>query len=111
MGVHIKDKSDLPPIGFAFATRQSDPVLSGLVERVLDSIDNATRREILARWTTGFGSDIAQQRISLTAAELAWIDRHPRSQWWPSRIRRISTRTATTAGSASTRTCWHASRA
>ncbi|WP_248794695.1 ATP-binding protein [Pseudomonas sp. MWU13-2105] len=78
MGVHIKDKSDLPPIGFAFATRQSDPVLSGLVERVLDSIDNATRREILARWTTGFGSDIAQQRISLTAAELAWIDRNPR---------------------------------
>ncbi len=78
MGVHIKDKSDLPPIGFAFATRESDHVLSALVERVLDNTDNATRREILARWTTGFGSDITQQRISLTAAERAWIDRHPK---------------------------------
>ncbi|QXI31397.1 ATP-binding protein [Pseudomonas vanderleydeniana] len=78
MGLQIRGQSALPPVGFAFATRQSEPVLGGLIQRALDSLDEAVRREILARWTTGFGSDITQPRVNLTAAERAWIDNHPR---------------------------------
>ncbi|SEI11459.1 multi-sensor hybrid histidine kinase [Pseudomonas asplenii] len=77
MDLHIRGQSALPPIGFAFATRRSEPQLGGLIQRVLDSIDEAVRREILARWTTGFGSDIAQPRLELTLTEQAWIDQHP----------------------------------
>ncbi|MGY2281761.1 ATP-binding protein [Pseudomonas gingeri] len=90
MGLQIRGQSALPPIGFAFATRKSQPLLSGLIQRALDSIDEATQREILARWTTGFGSDITQSRVNLTPAELAWIDKHPRvvvaSQQYPPHI-------------------------
>ncbi|NWA03198.1 ATP-binding protein [Pseudomonas gingeri] len=90
MGLQIRGQSALPPIGFAFATRKSQPLLSGLIQRALDSIDEATQREILARWTTGFGSDITQPRVNLTPAELAWIDKHPRvvvaSQQYPPHI-------------------------
>lgn len=77
MGLRIKGESALPAIGFAFATRQSDTLLTALIDRSLASIDDAIGREILARWTSGLGSDIAQQRISLTAQEQAWIERHP----------------------------------
>ncbi|NWC10243.1 transporter substrate-binding domain-containing protein [Pseudomonas agarici] len=90
MGLQIRGQSALPPIGFAFASRKSQPLLSGLIQRALDSIDEATRREILARWTTGFGSDITQPRVNLTPTELAWIDKHPRvvvaSQQYPPHI-------------------------
>nr|WP_232434447.1 transporter substrate-binding domain-containing protein [Pseudomonas fuscovaginae] len=92
MGLQIRGQSALPPIGFAFATRKSEPLLGALIQRVLDSLDEAVRREILARWTTGFGSDIAQPRVELTPAERAWIDRHPRvtvaSQQYPPYIYR-----------------------
>lgn len=51
LGMQIKEQSRLAPIGFAFATRQADPLLGRMMDRALHSIDDSVRREILARWT------------------------------------------------------------
>lgn len=77
LGMQIKEQSRLAPIGFAFATRQADPLLGRMMDRALHSIDDSVRREILARWTTGLGVDVDGERIPLTAAEQAWMLRHP----------------------------------
>ncbi|WP_246237812.1 ATP-binding protein [Pseudomonas akapageensis] len=75
--LHISGPSALPPIGFAFATRASDKPLGAMIDRALASIDEPLRREIFGRWTLGLGSDIGQQRVTLTDAERAWIGQHP----------------------------------
>ncbi|WP_408733449.1 ATP-binding protein [Pseudomonas sp. LS1212] len=77
MGLRIVGPSALPPIGFAFATRASDKPLGVMIDRALASIDESLRREILGRWTSGLGSDIARQRVTLSASEQAWIRQHP----------------------------------
>ncbi|MNF43046.1 Virulence sensor protein BvgS precursor [compost metagenome] len=77
IGLQIVGPSALPPIGFAFATRASDPLLGSMIDHALASIDEPLRREIFARWTSGLGSDIGQQRVMLTAEERAWVRRHP----------------------------------
>lgn len=77
LGLQIKEESRLPPIGFAFATRQDDALLGGMMDRDLESIDESVQREILARWTTGLGVGIGAERIELSAPERAWMLRHP----------------------------------
>ncbi|CRM52359.1 multi-sensor hybrid histidine kinase [Pseudomonas brenneri] len=77
LSMQIKEQSRLAPIGFAFATRQADPLLGQMMDRALQSIDDSVRREILARWTTGLGVDVAGERIPLSAAEQAWVLHHP----------------------------------
>ncbi|MDY7559275.1 transporter substrate-binding domain-containing protein [Pseudomonas sp. 10B1] len=77
MGLQIKSESALPPIGFSFATRKEDAALVALINLALASIDDSVRREVLGRWTTGLGSDVARQRIKLNTAEQAWIRKHP----------------------------------
>jgi len=78
MGLRIAGEASLPDAGFAFAVRGTDPVLLGLLDRALASIDASLRREILGRWTTGLGSDIGQPRVALSAEEQAWLHAHPR---------------------------------
>lgn len=77
LSMQIKEQSRLAPIGFAFATRQADPLLGKMMDRALQSIDDSVRREILARWTTGLGVDVVGERIPLSAAEQAWVLQHP----------------------------------
>ncbi|WP_458379034.1 transporter substrate-binding domain-containing protein [Pseudomonas chlororaphis] len=76
LGLQVRTESRLPPIGFAFATRQADPLLGRLIERALQSIDDSTRREILARWTTGLGASTGDERIKLSKQERAWLLEH-----------------------------------
>ncbi|WP_410022054.1 MULTISPECIES: transporter substrate-binding domain-containing protein [unclassified Pseudomonas] len=77
LGLQIREQSRLAPIGFAFATRQADPLLGAMMKRALGSIDDSIQREILARWTTGLGVDIVGEHIALSAAEQAWVLQHP----------------------------------
>lgn len=77
LGLQIKVESRLAPIGFAFATREADPLLGTMMDQALASIDDSVRREILARWTTGLGVGIAAERIALSARERAWVLQHP----------------------------------
>ena len=76
IALQIVGPSALPPVGYTFANRASDPLLGQMVERALVSIDDGLRREILTRWTTGLGSDIGHHRVPLEPAELAWIAAH-----------------------------------
>lgn len=76
LGLQIKEQSRLAPIGFAFATRQADPLLGAMMDRALASIDESVQREILARWTTGLGVGIGTDRIELAASEQAWVLQH-----------------------------------
>ncbi|QJI27538.1 transporter substrate-binding domain-containing protein [Pseudomonas sp. ADAK18] len=77
LGLQIRVESRLAPIGFAFATRQADPLLGTMMDRALSTIDESVQREILARWTTGLGVGLAGERIELSASEQAWLLRHP----------------------------------
>ncbi|CAM3064354.1 ATP-binding protein [Pseudomonas floridensis] len=77
LGLQIKFESALPPVGFAFAVREQEQRLLGLIDRALAGIDPAVRREVTGRWTVGLGADLAGQRISLTGAERRWIMKHP----------------------------------
>ena len=76
-GLRIVGDSVLPAYGFAFATRRSEPQLAALIEKALDSIDEATTHMVLARWTTGLEGSIGQQHINLLPGEQEWIKRHP----------------------------------
>lgn len=76
MGLHIEFESALPPVGFSFATRIEDSALTAMINAALKDIDDSVQREVLGRWTTGLGSDVGRQRITLSAAERAWISRH-----------------------------------
>lgn len=76
-GLRIMGDSALPAGGLAFATRLSDSRLMALINRALGSIDDATSRMILSRWTTGLEGSIAQQHINLLPGEREWIKRHP----------------------------------
>jgi len=77
IALEIVGPSALPPVGYTFASRISDPLLGQMVERALGSIDDSLRREILTRWTTGLGSEIGHHRVPLEPSEQAWIDAHP----------------------------------
>lgn len=77
LGLQIKEESRLPPIGFAFATRQADPLLGAMLDSALESIDESVQREILARWTTGLGVGVGAERIELSVSEREWVLQHP----------------------------------
>ena len=77
LGLQVVGPSALPPIGFAFAMRAEDRTLRDVFDRALISIDDSIRGEILARWTSGLGSDVAHHRIELTEQERQWITQHP----------------------------------
>lgn len=77
LGLQVVGPSELPAIGFAFALRAQDHLLQGMFDRALSSIDDSVRREILQRWTSGLGSDVAHRRVQLSAQEHQWIARHP----------------------------------
>lgn len=77
LGLQIKFESALPSMGFAFAVRQDEKRLLGLINRVLGSLDPAVGREVLGRWTQGLGADVVGQRITLSAAERLWVAKHP----------------------------------
>ncbi|MCF5706741.1 transporter substrate-binding domain-containing protein [Pseudomonas syringae] len=77
LGLQIKFESALPPVGFAFAVREQEQRLLGLIDRALASIEPSVSREVIGRWTVGLGADLAGQRISLTGAERRWIVKHP----------------------------------
>jgi two-component system sensor histidine kinase EvgS len=77
LGLQIKSESALPSVGFSFATRKEDGTLLTMIDRALKSLDPSVRREVVARWTMGLGSDIARHRIKLTTAEQGWIRKHP----------------------------------
>jgi len=77
LGLQVVGPSALPPIGFAFAMRAEDRTLRDVFDRALISIDDSIRGEILARWTSGLGSDVAHNRIELTEQERQWITQHP----------------------------------
>lgn len=77
LGLQIKSESALPPVGFAFAVRDDEQRLLGLLNRALDGLDASVRREVMGRWTIGLGADVVGQRLMLSGAERAWIRRHP----------------------------------
>nr|WP_261792931.1 transporter substrate-binding domain-containing protein [Pseudomonas chlororaphis] len=76
LGLQVRTGSRLPPTGFSFATRRTDPLLGRVIEQALASIDDSTRREILARWTTGLGASTSGERIKLSKEERAWLLEH-----------------------------------
>lgn len=69
LGLQVVGPSALPPIGFAFAVRNEDRLLQAMFNDALASIDESVRREILGRWTSGLGSDVAHNRVELSVAE------------------------------------------
>ncbi|MDB6142591.1 MAG: sensory box histidine kinase/response regulator [Pseudomonas sp.] len=77
LGLQIKSESSLPSSGFSFAMRKTDTTLITLINLALNSLDESIRREILGRWTTGLGSDVARQRIKLSTVEQDWVRKHP----------------------------------
>ncbi|WP_148276781.1 transporter substrate-binding domain-containing protein [Pseudomonas donghuensis] len=77
LGLQVVGPSALPPIGFAFAVRNEDRLLQAMFNDALASIDESVRREILGRWTSGLGSDVAHNRVELSVAERQWIANHP----------------------------------
>ncbi|MNM42601.1 Virulence sensor protein BvgS precursor [compost metagenome] len=77
LGLQVVGPSALPPIGFAFAVRAEDRLLQDMFNDALASLDESVRREILGRWTSGLGSDVAHHRVELTLAEREWIASHP----------------------------------
>ncbi|WP_233281687.1 ATP-binding protein [Pseudomonas tructae] len=77
LGLQVVGPSALPPIGFAFAMRAEDRLLQAMFNDALASLDEAVRHEILGRWTSGLGSDVAHRRVELTLAEREWIASHP----------------------------------
>ncbi|MFJ2545528.1 transporter substrate-binding domain-containing protein [Pseudomonas sp. NPDC087612] len=78
LGLQVVGPSALPPIGFAFAVRAEDRLLQEMFNQALASIEESVRREILGRWTSGLGSDVAHHRVELSVAERRWIASHPR---------------------------------
>jgi two-component system, NarL family, sensor histidine kinase EvgS len=77
LGLQIKSESLLPMSGFSFAMRKTDTTLVTLVNQALKSLDESIGREILGRWTTGLGSDVARQRVKLSTVEQDWVRKHP----------------------------------
>ncbi len=77
MNFQIKSESALPPVGFAFAVRDTQTRLLAMIDKALLSLGPGLSREILGRWTLGIGSDINSQRITLSSAERNWIRKHP----------------------------------
>lgn len=69
--------SGIADAGFAFATRAGDSVLGALIDQALSSIEPAQHREILMRWATGLGADLAPYPVELSDAERAWMTAHP----------------------------------
>jgi two-component system sensor histidine kinase EvgS len=78
IGLRVAGVSALPVSDFSFATRAADTDLKAMLDRALASIDEPLRREVLQRWTTGLGLDMAERRIVLTPSEQAWVAKHPR---------------------------------
>lgn len=76
LGLQIRFESLLPAGGFAFATRQDDGRLLGLLNRALGDLDDSVSREIQGRWTVGLGADVQRQQIHLSADERQWVSRH-----------------------------------
>lgn len=77
LGLQIRSESALPPMGFAFAVRDDEQRLLGLINRALNGLDASVRREVMGRWTIGLGADVVGQRLMLSGAERAWVRRHP----------------------------------
>jgi two-component system sensor histidine kinase EvgS len=77
LGLQIKFESSLPLSGFTFAVRDDQQQLLSWINTALGSVEPSVHREVLGRWTTGLGSDVAMQRIRLTRAEIAWTRKHP----------------------------------
>ncbi|RRV08220.1 response regulator [Pseudomonas sp. v388] len=77
LGLQIKSESALPPVGFAFAVRNDEQRLLGLIDQALAGLDASVRREVMARWTIGLGADVVGQRLMLSGGERAWLRRRP----------------------------------
>jgi two-component system sensor histidine kinase EvgS len=78
LGLETKFDSLLPPVGFSFAFREDDTRLLRLFDRVLVSMDDSAKREILGRWVIGLGADLGRPPVSFSAMEQQWIRKHPR---------------------------------
>ncbi len=78
LNLHILSISTLPLSGFSFATNITNPRVNAMINRALETIDDALRHEILQRWTVGFGSLITGHLIELSQEEKAWIEKHPK---------------------------------
>ncbi|MFQ6573774.1 transporter substrate-binding domain-containing protein [Pseudomonas sp. UM16] len=64
---------------FAFAVSRNNPTLLRLVDQALDRIGDNDRLNILRRWTSGSTRVLLNRNsVSLSAAERAWIEQHPR---------------------------------
>ena len=75
--LRIIDDSAIPVSGFAFATRLADRQLTGLIDQVLNSVDQTLSGLIFSRWTQGLEGSIARQHIDLLPAEREWIKANP----------------------------------
>ncbi|NIF18263.1 transporter substrate-binding domain-containing protein [Pantoea sp. Cy-639] len=64
-------------VGFSFALRQSDTLLLSLVDSVIDAQPNATRNDILKRWSAGSGSLLTDRKLQLSPREETWLREHP----------------------------------
>ncbi|MFK8330383.1 transporter substrate-binding domain-containing protein [Pseudomonas sp. BJa5] len=64
---------------FAFAMARDNRVLQRLVDQALSHIGDNDRLNILRRWTSGSTRVLLDRStLTLTAAESAWIEQHPR---------------------------------
>ncbi|MCO8167986.1 transporter substrate-binding domain-containing protein [Pseudomonas sp. 21LCFQ02] len=64
--------------GFGFAVRHDNPDLLEILNRTLRAIPSETRNDIARRWNAADDLAPSDQSLQLSAAEHAWISRHPK---------------------------------
>ncbi|MVV47433.1 transporter substrate-binding domain-containing protein [Pseudomonas sp. PB120] len=76
--VHLVGPSGLDANPFGFALASGNPRLKRMVDKALAAIPMDQRLAIEQRWSAGRATMAGQQRVSLSASEQRWLDRHPK---------------------------------
>jgi two-component system sensor histidine kinase EvgS len=76
--VHLVGPSGLDANPFGFALASGNTRLKRMVDTALAAIPMDQRLAIEQRWSAGRATMAGQQRVSLSASEQRWLDRHPR---------------------------------
>ncbi|MHC8402010.1 transporter substrate-binding domain-containing protein [Pseudomonas sp. MDT1-17] len=75
--VHLVGPSGLDANPFGFALARGNPSLKRIVDEALAAIPMDQRLAIEQRWSAGRANMTGLQRVSLSANERRWLDRHP----------------------------------
>ncbi|MGH8335078.1 MAG: transporter substrate-binding domain-containing protein, partial [Pseudomonas sp.] len=75
--VHLVGPSGLDANPFGFALARGNAGLKRIVDKALAAIPMDQRSAIEQRWSAGRANMTGLQRVSLSASEQRWLDRHP----------------------------------